>query len=132
MQQLIDLSLDDLSLEDYLKALSPNRTELRDYREKLKKISYSDMVEQMCKVDESRLTRIITLHIVQDYSVFLDGHRMFQWSFSSQQILRWTCYSLNEDDCMYKTLSVVCRYLKKNHPAKYVKTKKRKELPISW
>ena len=132
VQRLIDLSL-HLSLdEDYLKSLSPNVPDLRDYRKKLKKKSYKKMVKQMCKVDESRLTRIITLHIVQDYSVFIDGYRMFQWSFSSQQILRWTCYSLNEEDCMYKTYSVVCRYLKKNHPAMHAKTKKRRESPITW
>ena len=131
VQRLIDLSLDDLSPDkDYLKYLAPHVPDLVDYQTKLKRKTYDDMVKQMCKVDKSRLTRVITLHIVQDYSVFIDGYRNFQWSFSSQLILRWTCYSLNEEDCMYKTFSVVCRYLMKNHPAKWVETERRPEWPI--
>ena len=88
------------------------------------------MVKQMCEMNKSKLTRMITLHITQDYSVFIDGIPMYQYSFSSQLILRWTCYSLNEEGCIDKTFSIVCRYLKKNHPAKNVITERHKEWPL--
>ena len=110
--------------------MSATNQDLKEFKKKLKKKSYEHMVKQMCAVDKSRLTRIITLHIVQDYSVFIYGHPMYQYSFSSQLILRWTCYSLNEEGCTHKTFSVVCRYLMKNHPAKDVITEQRKDWPL--
>ena len=110
--------------------MNQTNKELQEFKKNLKKKGYVEMVKQMCTVDKSKLTRIITLHIAQDYSVFTEGKLLYQYSFSSKLILRWTCYSLNEEGCMDKTFSIVCRYLLKNHPAKNVTTKRHPDWPL--
>lgn len=73
------------------------------------------MVKKMCSNSPESSTRLITLHITQDYHFFKYKRPMYHYSFSSALILRWTCYPLNENGCIHKTYSIVCRYLKKNH-----------------
>lgn len=82
------------------------------------------MLREMCEVRKDKLVRLITTPILVDYSPFLVGRLEYQLTFNSILLLRWTCFSLNEDDCMYKTYSIVCRYLLKNHPAKWFPTNK--------
>lgn len=104
--------------------------DLKNYH-KNPKINYQEMVKKLCEVKKTEMTRVITLHILQDYSIFEFGKPMYQYNFSSELILRWTCYSLNIEGCIDRTFSIACRYLHKNYPAKYFPTEKMPKWPLS-
>ena len=57
---------------------------------------------------------------------------MYQHSFNSKLLLRWTCFSLNKELCKERSISIACSYMLKNYPTREFDTIKEPFKPANY
>lgn len=86
----------------------------------------------MCTLQNGQSTRLISLFMVIDYSPFTEETAMYQHSFNSKLLLRWTCFSLNQQFCIERSTAIACQYILKNYPSKEFRTIKHTFKPTNF